>query len=169
MKVTFHAVANFPNVIGCVDCTHVNIVTATVNEHEYVNRKNDHSMNVELICDNDASITNCVVRWPGSINDARNLRECPVSTLFETVPRPLEGFILGDSGYWLRDWLLTPFIHVTSPNQQHYKYSQSAIRCIIERCNGILRKRWHCLHTGLKYVSLTTYDILLPHYYHQYS
>ena len=37
MKVMFHAVANFPNVIGCVDCTHIKIATPTVNEHEYVN------------------------------------------------------------------------------------------------------------------------------------
>ena len=101
MKVMFHAVANFPNVIGCVDCTHIKIATPTVNEHEYVNRKNDHSINVQLICDADASVTNCVVRWPGSVHDACIMRECPVFTLFETVPRPLEGFVLGDSGYML--------------------------------------------------------------------
>ena len=49
-------VGNFPNVTGCVDCTHVKIATPADNEHEYVNRKNDHTMNVQLICDADASI-----------------------------------------------------------------------------------------------------------------
>jgi hypothetical protein len=151
MKVVFHAVANFPNVIGCVDCTHVKIATPAVNEHEYVNRKNDHTINVQLICDADASIMNCVVRWPGSVHDARILRESPVFTKFETMPRPLEGFILGDSGYMLRDWLLTPYIHVANAEQQCYNDSHCATRCIIERCNGILKKRWHCLHTGLRY------------------
>ena len=33
MIVIFHAVANFPNVIGCVDCTHVKITTPPINEH----------------------------------------------------------------------------------------------------------------------------------------
>ena len=97
MQVVFHAVANFPNVIGCVDCTHVKIATPAVNEREYVNRKNYHTINVQLICDADASIMNCVVRWPGSIHDARILRESPVFIKFETMLRPLEGFILGDS------------------------------------------------------------------------
>ena len=27
MKVVFHAVANVPNIIGCVDCTHIKIAT----------------------------------------------------------------------------------------------------------------------------------------------
>ena len=106
---------------------------------------------VQLICDADASIMNCVVRWPGSVHDAHILREIPVFTKFETMPRPLEGFILGDSGYMLRDWLLTPYIHVANAEQQRYNDNHCATRCIIERCNGILKRRWHCLHTGLRY------------------
>ena len=150
MKVAFHNVAQFPNVIGCIDCTHVKIATPTVNEHEYVNRKNDHTINVQLICDVDAMIVNCVVRWPGSVHDARILRESPIFNLFENVPRPLDGFILGDSGYMLRDWLLTPYIHVANAAEQQYNDAHCATRCIIERCNGILKRRWHCLHTGLR-------------------
>ena len=151
MKTAFHAIANFPNVIGCVDCTHVKIATPTVNEHEYVNRKNDHTVNVQLICDSDALIMNCVVKWPGSVHDARIMRECPVFGLFETVPRPLDGFILGDSGYMLREWLLTPYIHAANAPQQRYNDAHCATRCIIERCNGILKRRWHCLQTGIRY------------------
>ena len=153
MKVVFHAVpvANFPNVIGCVDCTHIKIATPAVNEHEYVNRKNDHTINVQLICDADASIMNCVVRWPGSVHDARILRESAVFPMFETMPGPLEGYILGDSGYMLKDWLLTPFIHAVNAEQQRYNDSHCATRCIIERCNGILKRRWYCLQTGLRY------------------
>ena len=48
----------------------------TINEHEYVNRKNDHTINVQLIC--DALIMNCVVKWPWSVHDVRIMRECPV-------------------------------------------------------------------------------------------
>ena len=63
---------------------------------------------------------NCVVKWPGSVHDARIMRECPGFGLFETVPRPLDGFILGDSGYMLREWLLTPYIHAANAPQQRY-------------------------------------------------
>ena len=47
-KVKFHAKAGFPNVIGCIDGTHVRILAPTNNEHEYVNRKNFHSINVQV-------------------------------------------------------------------------------------------------------------------------
>ena len=147
MKVVFHAVANFPNVIGCVDCTHVKIATPADNEHEYVNRKNDHTINVQLICDADASIMNCVVRWPGSVHDARILRESPVFTMFETMPRPLEDFILGDSGYMLRDWLLTPYINVANAEQQRYMSSPSK-SCDLDPIPTILLKA--CLDVLIK-------------------
>ena len=36
------------HVIGCIDCTHVKIIAPTDYEHEYVNRKNQHSINVQV-------------------------------------------------------------------------------------------------------------------------
>ena len=45
-KRKFREIARFPNVIGCVDSTHVEIQAPSINEHEYVNRKNTHSINV---------------------------------------------------------------------------------------------------------------------------
>ena len=47
-KVKFFQKGGFPNVTGCVDCTHVRIQAPVVNEHEYVNRKNQHSINVQV-------------------------------------------------------------------------------------------------------------------------
>ena len=45
--------ASFPNVIGCIDCTHVSIIGPSVNEHELVNRKGVQSINVQLLCNAD--------------------------------------------------------------------------------------------------------------------
>ena len=42
----FSHVGNFPKVIGCVDGTHINIKAPRVDEHVFVNRKNNHSVNV---------------------------------------------------------------------------------------------------------------------------
>ena len=47
-KLKFFRLAGFPNVIGCIDGTHVRIQAPTTNEHEYVNRKNYHSINVQV-------------------------------------------------------------------------------------------------------------------------
>jgi|SRR6218665_298546 len=48
-KTKFYQMGGFPNVIGCVDGTHVRILAPTENEHEYVNRKSFHSINVQVI------------------------------------------------------------------------------------------------------------------------
>ena len=61
-KQHFYSMAGFPNVICCIDCTHVKVIAPSRNEHEYVNRKGYHSINVQLICDADLRILNCVVK-----------------------------------------------------------------------------------------------------------
>ena len=43
-------IAGFPCVIGCVDGTHIRIQAPSQNEPNYVNRKNYHSINVQVIC-----------------------------------------------------------------------------------------------------------------------
>lgn len=44
-----------PGIIGCIDCTHVAIFPPHIQdplhpEHLYVNRKQYHSINVQLVC-----------------------------------------------------------------------------------------------------------------------
>ena len=42
----------FPQIIGCVDGTHVSIIAPNgVDEPAYVNRKGYHSINVKGVCD----------------------------------------------------------------------------------------------------------------------
>lgn len=62
--------ADFYKVIGAVDCTHVAIQRPSENEHLYVNRKNYHSLNCQVVCDSENIILNCVLRYPGSTHDA---------------------------------------------------------------------------------------------------
>ena len=47
-KREFFAMQGVPNVIGCIDGTHVRIQGPHEQEHEYVNRKNYHSINVQV-------------------------------------------------------------------------------------------------------------------------
>ena len=73
-------------------------------------------------------IPNCVVKWPGSVHDARILRE---SALYRELPsnRP-DGIILGDSAYPLLPWLMTPFLAATTPAQARFNTAH---------CNMILK------------------------------
>ena len=99
---------------------------------------------MQLIGNADLKITNCVVRWPGSVHDARILRESHLyRRLQQTAP---DGILLGDSGYPLLRWLMTPFATVTCDPQQRYNNAHSATRGTIERINGVLKRRFACLN-----------------------
>lgn len=62
--------------------------------------------------------------------------------------------LLGDSGYALRSWLLTP-VENAAANTPAFQYDMGhrRTRCIIERCNGGLKTRFRCLlkHRVLHY------------------
>ena len=105
---------------------------------------------LQVICDADLTIVNCVVKWPGSVHDARILRESALYADSESQRKPLSGFILGDSSYMLRDWLLTPIVNPVSAKDHRYNAALCGTRCTVERCIGVLKRRWHCLHTELR-------------------
>ncbi|XDV16254.1 hypothetical protein PO909_016050 [Leuciscus waleckii] len=143
-KRSFFLLGNMPNTIGAIDCTHVHIQAPRENEWEFINRKGRHSINVQLVCDADLIITNCVVKWPGSVHDARILRESALYRDLQTN-RP-DGIILGDSAYPLLPWLMTPFLIANTPAQARFNIAHCRARCVIERLNGVLKRRFACLN-----------------------
>ena len=48
-KVKFIGMNGFPNAIGCVDGIRIRIQVPIDQEHEFVNRKNYHSINVQVL------------------------------------------------------------------------------------------------------------------------
>ncbi|KAK3521666.1 hypothetical protein QTP70_015599, partial [Hemibagrus guttatus] len=46
-KEDFHRIAEFPNVVGCIDGTHIPIIAPSENEADFVNRRSIHSINVQ--------------------------------------------------------------------------------------------------------------------------
>ncbi|XP_025163680.1 putative nuclease HARBI1 [Harpegnathos saltator] len=55
-------------------------------------------------------------------------------------------FLLGDSGYALRPWMMTPIMD-NNPNigTRRYNDRQKSTRSLIERCNGVLKMIFRCL------------------------
>ncbi|GFN84833.1 low quality protein: putative nuclease harbi1 [Plakobranchus ocellatus] len=103
-KIEFQEMAGFPNVFGCIDGTHIKIVAPPGNDEDmYVNRKNVHSINVQIVCD-----VGCVFGtvWqlllahymmPGFCENQHfgeswrvSLGLCRKDSSLETVPTPFE-------------------------------------------------------------------------------
>lgn len=51
VKARFMGATGFPGVLGAIDCTHVAMLAPHEEEHNYLNRKNFHSKNVQLVSD----------------------------------------------------------------------------------------------------------------------
>ncbi|XP_022183155.1 putative nuclease HARBI1 [Myzus persicae] len=149
----FNTKYNFPGIVGIIDCTHIGIFPPKTDdpvypEYIYVNRKNYHSINVQLVCDSDMKIINVSALFPGSVNDAyiwnNSLLEPTLRRIYNHNP---EGFyLLGDSGYPLRPWLMTPLMQY-QPNTPEERYNRrfKHVRSLIERCIGLLKMRFRCL------------------------
>ena len=91
----FAAKTGFPNVIGVIDCTHIAIKAPNkAEENDYVDRRRDHSINVQAICDADYLMTNVVARWPGSTHDTFILRNSSVGRRLE-AGAARDGWLLG--------------------------------------------------------------------------
>ncbi|XP_062572623.1 putative nuclease HARBI1 [Saccostrea cucullata] len=149
IKKDFYEIAHFPNTVGAIDCTHIRMKAPTIDEHLYVNRKNYHSINIQgvHVCDSTLKILNIVARWPGSTHDAFIWSNSELKRLFVNGTIS-EGWLLGDSGYPLRPWLLTPVLNPNSQAEERYNTSHILTRNVIERAFGVLKARFRCLDSS---------------------
>lgn len=150
-KHNFYRFAGCPQIIGCIDGTHVKISERPRedNADDFLNRKGFYSINVQVVCDNNMRIIDIVSRWPGSVHDSRIFSN---STLYgELEANPNQGFILGDNGYPSKPYLLTPLLRPTTQAQINYNISHKRTRITVERCFGLLKRKFLCLQYGLRF------------------
>ena len=51
-------------------------------------------------------------------------------------------YIIGDGGYPLLTWLITPFSGGLTTSQREYNFKLSSTRIVVERAFGRLKKMW---------------------------
>ncbi|XP_060585142.1 putative nuclease HARBI1 [Ruditapes philippinarum] len=151
IKDGFHNIAGFPNVLGAVDGTFVPIIAQTEDEHLYVTRKGFHAINMQGICDSQNIFLNVVVCWPGSSHDAFVSNNSETTMLLEENDYS-DSWLLGDSAYPLKRYLLTPVLNPTTQGQIRYNIAHKRTRCIIERTFGLWKVRFRCLHKSGGYL-----------------
>ena len=135
----------FPNALGVIDGTHVRIGTPSGDrERNFVNRKLQHSLNCQIVCDADYVIINAVIKWPGSTHDAFIWNNCSLHNLF-IDGIIVDGWLIGDSGYPLQPCLITPLLNPQTRPEKNFNSSLTAVRSTVERCIGILKSRFRCL------------------------
>lgn len=157
----FFNISGFPNVCGAIDCTHIKIQSPGGNNAEnFRNRKGWFSLNVQAICDAHLAIRDIVVRWPGSTHDSRIFNNSLIRAKFENNEFGNK-YLLGDSGYPCRRYLLTPLLNTGTPAERRYNDAHIKTRNCIERTFGVLKRRFPCLSLGLRVNLLKAIPIIV--------
>ena len=76
-----------------------------------------------------------MAQFPGSCHDSYILR---MSDLHDDGDNGQFGnyYLLGDSAYTLRKWIMTPFLYPSTVPEQHYNDAHKTTRCTVERSIG---------------------------------
>ncbi|CAC5377296.1 HARBI1 [Mytilus coruscus] len=144
IKKGFYNIAKVPNVIGAVDGTLIPIIAPKENEPVYVCRKGYHSLNIQAVVGHEMRFTNLVAKFPGSVHDSFMFCNSELGYFFEETQ--VDGWLLGDSGYALKGYLLTPKLNPSSPAEEKYNKAHAKTRTIVEQAFGVCKSRYRCLH-----------------------
>ncbi|XP_058819310.1 putative nuclease HARBI1 [Topomyia yanbarensis] len=143
----FQQIAQFPNVLGCVDGCYISIrKPARKMAHTYVNRHDQLSITLQAVCNAKREFIDVDVGYSSRMHDARIFENSFIS---EKLPRICgqQFHILGDAAYPLREFLLVPFKDYgnLSNMQRNYNLKFSQTRVTIENVFGLLKTRFRQL------------------------
>ncbi|KAK5638457.1 hypothetical protein RI129_012752 [Pyrocoelia pectoralis] len=160
-QTDFYRVVSFPRVIGCVDGTHIRIQSPGGEDPEvFRNRKGYFSINVQGICDANLTLLDVVARWPGSTNDSTIFNNSRIRRRFENNEFP-NCLLLGDSGYIVRNYFLTPLLNPLLRNERLYNEAHIRSRNVIERCFGVWKRRFPVLAYGMRLKLNTVLQVII--------
>uniref|UniRef100_A0A915CMQ2 Putative nuclease HARBI1 n=1 Tax=Ditylenchus dipsaci TaxID=166011 RepID=A0A915CMQ2_9BILA len=143
-----------PTVCGAVDGTLIKLAYCP-SEHEFVDRHQQHSINAMVVAGPNYRFYFLSAKWPGSVSDARVLRNSSMAIRFNAGWRPFPGAVLlGDSIYGASDSLVPMRPHAPQQYDPFYKY-HSKTRRVVKCAFGLWKNRFQCLKSGMRLKSPT--------------
>ena len=149
---------HFPQIAGAIDGSHIEIRAAPDNHKDYYNRKQFYSLVLRWDVAGKLLFRHNSFGYPGSVHNSRVLRLSGLADLAEkgqilkSPTKIIQGYevrpmLAGDSAYPLSVWLLKPFSTRENLLREEKKFNEkfSAMRAIVERAFGMLKRRWRIL------------------------
>ncbi|CAL5334308.1 unnamed protein product [Camellia sinensis] len=156
VKSKFERLRGFPNCCGAIDTTHITMLLSSseMGSNLWLDREKNHSMILQAIVDPDMRFRDIVTGWPGKMNDFDVLQSSTFFKLCEKGERlkgytmklsdrtELNEYIVGDSGFPLLPWLVTPYQgKELSESEFEFNKRHFATRIVAQRALARLRKR----------------------------
>ena len=113
------------------------------------NRKGYFSINVQVVSNSNLEITDIVARWPGSVHDSTIFNNSRLKAAFEGGAYE-NSFLLGDSGYPVKPYLMTPLLNPQTAAEGLYNEGHIRTRNTVERLFGIWKRRFPVLALGMR-------------------
>nr|CAG8635682.1 14393_t:CDS:2 [Entrophospora candida] len=141
----FQQIGGFPNVIGAIDGTHINLTNAPSKDPEvFFNRKKRYSIQCQAIVDHRGIFTNYLIGWPGSVHDARVYSNSEFYINRRDFIKD-DDIVLGDSAYPISPFMITPFKVSQTSTQIQFNQLHSKHRIVVEHAFGRLKSRFVAL------------------------
>ncbi|KAJ4768702.1 nuclease [Rhynchospora pubera] len=147
----------FEKCIGAIDGTHIRVKVSRNEAKRYRSRKQFPTQNNLVACSFDLKFTYVLAGWEGSAHDSTVLQDA--LNREDRLKIPQGRYYLADVGYALTPSFITPYRGVRyhlkeysnhSPENQHelFNLRHSSLRNAVERCIGILKKRFPIIASG---------------------
>jgi hypothetical protein len=160
IKSKFEEIYGLPNCCGIVDTTHITMClsSAEPNCKVWLDHEKNYSMVFQAVVDADMRFMDIVTGWPGSMKESSILQSSGLFKLCEKGER-LNGsklklsdgseigeYLIGDAGYPLLPWLLTPYQEKDLIEAEaEFNRKNSAARIVAPRTLAKFKDTWRFL------------------------
>lgn len=147
----FYDKQKIEHIIGAIDCTHITIKAPRAEiKADYFDRKKNYSVSIQAVCDSKMKFLDLYIGEPGSLHDSRVFRRSDLYLkVLENENRmfPRNTFLIGDSAYVLKKWLIVPFKNYgnLTQTQVDFNYLHSSTRVVVEHAFIYLKGRFRRL------------------------
>ena len=137
----------YPNVVGAIDGTMIEVKPPEENRIDYFSRKYITAVNLTALCDANKKFLNINVGHSARCHDSHIFQRSKLYNMISNKQIPTDYHIIGDAAYGLNINIMVPYPGESlSGDQELHNKRHSSTRMVVERCFADLKNRWLRLH-----------------------